>query len=155
MDGNAVDGILMRGVMLQQLVHSNIPNLDGVVRGACGHTQTVRMEGYVVDRAAKRRIGICAKDRAATRTSSRQPHQTRQARKAVPKHLTGLELKNSRCSWTKMNTQMQTMKCPVNASHVSRTQCDHRMCECTSAGLCPTGEQSCHRRLRQPGHLRD
>jgi len=48
MNGNAIDGILMCGIVLQQLIHPDIPDLYRVVRRTRGNTQAIRVERYVI-----------------------------------------------------------------------------------------------------------
>ena len=48
MDRDRVDGAEVRRVVLQELVHARVPDLDGVVRGASRYAKPVGMKAAVV-----------------------------------------------------------------------------------------------------------
>uniref|UniRef100_A0A1I8IGQ7 BHLH domain-containing protein n=1 Tax=Macrostomum lignano TaxID=282301 RepID=A0A1I8IGQ7_9PLAT len=52
MEGDAIGGALVHRVVLHQLVHADVPDLHGPVRGGRGHTVAGRVELHIVDQAA-------------------------------------------------------------------------------------------------------
>ncbi len=54
MHGDAGDGLLVRGVVLDEQVRARVPHLEGAVRAARGHQVALGVEGHAVHRAAQR-----------------------------------------------------------------------------------------------------
>jgi hypothetical protein len=74
-NGDAVDCVLMRGIMLQELIHSDVPDLDCMVRRACCNAQAVGMEGHVVDRSV-----VCGAEFVSRQTNSQLWASSRHAK---------------------------------------------------------------------------